>query len=191
VIAGLVLAAGAGTRFDAEQSKLLAELDGRPLLEHAIAAPCAVPELDRIVVVLGARADAILDSVRFGRAEPVICAEWELGQSASLRCGIRALGDVEKVMVTLGDAPRVTAALIARFLDKPPGTRAVYHGKPGHPVVLGPEQLEAGLRATGDRGARDILRDGPTIECSDLSSGRDVDTPDELEAVRHEARAIV
>ena len=51
--AGLILAAGEGVRFGSEP-KLLAELEGRPVLEHAIQAQCAVPELERVVVVLGA-----------------------------------------------------------------------------------------------------------------------------------------
>jgi molybdenum cofactor cytidylyltransferase len=192
VIAGLILAAGDGSRFGGSRSKLLAELEGRPLLEHAIAAACAVSELERVVVVLGARAEEIVSRVAFGRAEPVLCPEWESGQSASLRCGVRALAGAEKVIVTLGDAPLITAAAIARFLDQPPGARAVYHGRPGHPVVLGARQLEAAItEVSGDRGARDILREGPRIECSDVSSGRDVDTPHDLEAIRHEVRAVV
>ena len=56
MIAGLVLAAGAGTRFG--QPKQLAELDGRPLLEHSIRAIAAAP-VDRVVVVLGAGADQV------------------------------------------------------------------------------------------------------------------------------------
>jgi molybdenum cofactor cytidylyltransferase len=191
VIAGLILAGGEGSRFGASTSKLLAELDGKPLLEHAVAAQCAVPKLERVVVVLGSRAQEILAAVDLERAEAVICEEWAQGQSASLRCGVRALPGADKVIVTLGDAPRIVPAVIARFLDQPPGARALYDGKPGHPVVLGPSQLDASLRTTGDRGARDILRDGPQIECSDLCSGRDVDTPDDLEAIRHEARAVV
>ena len=192
MIAGLILAAGDGSRFGSERSKLLADLDGRPLLEHAIAAACAVPELGRVVVVLGARADEIVSSVTFGRAEPVICPEWAQGQSASLRCGVRALAGVEKVIVTLGDAPLIAPAVIARFLDQPPGARAVYDGQPGHPVVLGAQQLDAAATGiSGDRGARDMLGDGPLIECSDVCSGRDVDTPDDLEAIRHEVRAVV
>jgi molybdenum cofactor cytidylyltransferase len=191
VIAGLILAGGDGSRFGASSSKLLAELDGKPLLEHAIAAQCAVPELERIVVVLGSRAQEILAVARLGRAEAVVCEEWAQGQSASLRCGVGALSGADTVIVTLGDAPRIVPAVIARFLDQPPGARAVYNGRPGHPVVLGPSQLETSLRATGDRGARDMLRDGPQIECSDLCSGRDVDTTDDLEAFRHEARAVV
>ena len=192
MIAGLILAAGAGTRFGAESPKLLAPLHGRPLLEHAIAAQCAVPELERVVVVVGARAHEILDIVDFQRAEPVICADWQDGQSASLRCGVRALAGAAKVIVTLGDSPLITPAVISRFLAEPPGARALYHGTPGHPVVLGPAQLEAASTALGgDRGARDMLAAGPMIECADLCSGRDVDTPDDLEAIRHEARAVV
>jgi CTP:molybdopterin cytidylyltransferase MocA len=62
VIAGLVLAAGAGRRFGPD-SKLLADLHGRPLLEYAIRAQCAVPELERVVVVLGAHASAVIERV--------------------------------------------------------------------------------------------------------------------------------
>ena len=83
--AGLVLAAGAGTRFGPE-GKLLAKLDGRPVLEWVGGgAPAGSRELSEVVVVLGLRAQEILERVEFGRAEPVICEEWADGQSASLR----------------------------------------------------------------------------------------------------------
>jgi len=193
LICGLILAAGAGTRFG-ERSKLLADLEGRPLLEHAVAAQCGVCELERVVVVLGASADEILQSVDFMRAEPVVCPRWGEGQAYSLRCGIAALtanGDVSRVIVTLGDQPRIGSELIARFVDEPPGTRAVYDGRPGHPVVLGPAQMRAISGLRGDRGAREILQGGPTIECGSSSAVRDVDTPEDLEAIRHEARAVV
>jgi CTP:molybdopterin cytidylyltransferase MocA len=186
-----VLAAGAGTRFG-ERSKLLAELEGRPLLEHAVAAQCAVPELERIVVVLGAFAPELLAAVDFMRAEPVVCSQWAEGQAMSLRCGIEAFGhSVDRVLVTLGDQPLLGAELIARFVGEPPGTRAVYEGRPGHPVVLGPVQMRAIAGLRGDHGAREILRGGAIIECGALPAARDVDTPEDLEAIRHEARAVV
>jgi molybdenum cofactor cytidylyltransferase len=191
VIAGLVLAAGDGSRFSASESKLLASLDGRPLLEHAVRAACAVPALERVVVVVGARSDEVLLQVSFGRAEPVVCHDWSDGQSASLRCGVRALGGFEKVIVTLGDQPLVSPQLIGRFLDEPGRTRAVFGGRPGHPVVLGPAELEAAAALTGDHGARELLRGGRQIECSDIGLGLDVDTPDDLEEIRHEARAVL
>jgi molybdenum cofactor cytidylyltransferase len=189
LIAGLILAAGEGRRFGPEP-KLLAELDGRPLLEHAIAAQCGVPELERIVVVLGAHADRLLERVDFMRAEPVVCPGWREGLSASLRCGAAALQGADRVIVTLGDEPRIGAAVIARFAHEPPGSRASYGGRPGHPVVLGREQLDALHSVRGDRGARALLG-GRTIELGTPSAARDVDTLEDLEAIRHEAGAIV
>ncbi len=182
MIAGLILAAGAGTRFGSA-TKLLASIDGRPLLEWAVRAQIEVAELERVVVVLGARAEEIVAEVSFGRAEHVICAEWERGQSASLRCGLAALAGADKVIVTLGDQPLLTAAVVRRLLDQPPGTRAVYDGVPGHPVVLGPEQIELASRLTGDQGARGLLAGGRTVECGDIASARDVDTPEDLAAL--------
>jgi molybdenum cofactor cytidylyltransferase/nicotine blue oxidoreductase len=193
LICGLILAAGAGTRFG-DGPKQLAELEGRPLLDHAIAAQCAVPELERIAVVLGAFADQILGRVHFSRAEPVICERWEDGQAASLRRGIEYLSaevHVNNLIVTLGDQPRMTPELIARFVDEPPATRALYDGRPGHPVVLGPVQMRLVGGLHGDRGARGLLQGGKTIECGHLRSARDVDTPEDLEAIRHEAGAVV
>ena len=182
MIAGLVLAAGAGTRFGA-RPKLLADLRGRPLLEHAVGAQCEVPELERIVVVLGAFAVEVRSSVDFGRAEIVVCEDWEDGQAASLRCGLRALAGADKVLITLGDEPLISPAVIRRFLDQPGGARATYNGRPGHPVVLGQAQMAAALELTGDQGARAVLGDGPKIECGDLSSGVDVDTEADLDAI--------
>jgi molybdenum cofactor cytidylyltransferase len=193
LIGGLVLAAGAGTRFapSSGASKLLAELDGRPLLEHAVRAQCEVPSIARVVVVLGFEASEVLSAVSFGRAEPVVCPDWQLGQAASLRFGLAALSGARKVIVTLGDEPLITPSVVASFVDQPPGARAVYGGRPGHPVVLGPSQMRALSSLSGDRGARDLLRGGPVIECGELCSGQDVDTPSDLEAIRDEARAVL
>jgi CTP:molybdopterin cytidylyltransferase MocA len=194
VVAGLILAAGAGARFGPEP-KLTAELGGRPVLEHAIRAQTSVPEIERVVVVVGARAERVLSSVDLGRAEPLVCAQWDEGQAASLRCGAEfvftALG-AERVLVTLGDEPLIGAAVIRRFAGEPAGTRAVWNGRPGHPVVLGPEHL-AGIRLlTGDSGARGLLGGAREIECAEMGgAGCDIDTPEDLESVRHEARAIL
>jgi molybdenum cofactor cytidylyltransferase len=188
--AGLILAAGEGVRFG-EEPKLLADLEGRPVLEHAVRAQCAVPALERVVVVLGAHAAGIMAGVDFECADAVICEDWREGIAASLRYGVQQLDGAERVIVTLGDQPLVTAEVIARFVDAPPGTRASYDGQPGHPVVLGPVQLRAISRLRGDSGARELLADAPTIECGRLCCGRDIDTPDDLKAVRDEARSIL
>jgi molybdenum cofactor cytidylyltransferase len=194
--AGLVLAAGAGSRFG-DTPKQLATLGDRPLLQWAVDAQTSVdPDLlPVVVVVLGSHAVEVRAAVDFGRARVSVCDDWASGQSASLRHGLRALGDADRVVVTLGDAPLVTAELIARFVQEPGEgpLRAVYDGRPGHPVALGRDQITALLRGNGeaDEGARALLRGARTIEAGHLCSGRDVDTPEDLEEVRDEARAII
>lgn len=188
---GLILAAGAGTRFGPDPPKQLAVLRGRPLLEWAVRAQCAVPALERVVVVLGSRAVDVRATVAFGRAETVVCEDWESGQAASLRRGLRELSDSDRVVVTLGDAPLVTPEVIELFVGAAPRTRAVYHGRLGHPVVLGAHEIAALAALRGDRGARGLLHGGPVLEVGDLCSGRDVDTPDDLEEISHEARAVI
>ena len=191
--AGLVLAAGGGTRFGASP-KQLADFHGRPLLEWAVRAQCSVAGLERVVVVLGSHASDIRGGVDFGRAETVVCDEWASGQAWSLRRGVAALsagGAVSAVVVTLGDAPLVTPEVIRLFVDAPPRSRAVYGGRPGHPVVLGPEEIAALTSLAGDEGARGLLRGGPELEVGHLCSGRDIDTPEDLEEVRDEARAVL
>jgi molybdenum cofactor cytidylyltransferase len=187
-IAGLVLAAGAGRRFGAP--KQLAALDGRPLLEHALAAVAAVPGLDRVVVALGAQAEQILARVRLHGAEPILVHDWADGQSASLRAGVAALGSrADAILVTLGDQPRLAPAAIARVLGAWDGTerpvRAVYAGRPGHPVLLPRALYPAVERLRGDAGARDLLDAARAreVECG-AETVLDVDTPAQLAALQ-------
>ncbi len=177
--AGLVLAAGEARRFGA--AKQLAELGGRPLIEHALA---ALSGLDRVVVVLGAHADEIRAGADLGAAELVDCPEWADGMSASLRCGLAALAGAGEVVITLADQPFITAAVVARVRSLPgPAARAVYGGAPGHPVVIRGPLLERAGELRGDAGFRD-LAEFAEVECSDLADPRDIDTRDDLEVVR-------
>ena len=137
MIGGLLLAAGAGTRFG--QHKQLAELDGRPLLEHSIRALTSAP-VAPVVVVLGAGADQVVARVDPHGAEFRVCGRWDEGQSASLACGLAALSECEAVVVTLGDQPRMSPDAIRRVISARDGeaaaVRATYFGAPGHPVLL-------------------------------------------------------
>ena len=186
MIGGLVLAAGAATRFGAP--KQLAELDGVPLLEHALRAITATP-VGRVVVVLGSGADEIAVGVNLYGAEPLVCSRWDEGQSASLACGLGALEHCEAVVVTLGDQPRVSPDAIRRVMaarDGAAAVRATYAGKPGHPVLLERELFGPLRDVSGDKGARNLLMSVQVhdVPCDDLGGGEDVDTPAELDALR-------
>jgi CTP:molybdopterin cytidylyltransferase MocA len=178
-IGGLVLAAGEGRRFGG--TKQLAELDGRPLLEHALA---AVAGISPRVVVLGHAAQEILERVDLQGAEPVICEHWAEGQAASVKCGVAALGDVSAAVVTLADQPFITPEVVARVLDLGghEAVRATYDGVPGHPVVLGRRLLDRVGELRGDAGFRDLLRTASVyeVEVGDLADPTDIDTREEL-----------
>jgi molybdenum cofactor cytidylyltransferase len=187
VIGGLVLAAGSATRFGS--AKQLAELDGRPLLEHSLLAMASSP-VDRVVVVLGSAAEEILAGVDLHGAEVSVCDRWEEGQSASLASGLAELSDCEAVVVTLGDQPRISPEAIRRVIeargDGAAAVRATYFGEPGHPVLLERTLFERMRDVSGDHGARNLLISVQTREvpCEDLGGGQDVDTPAQLDALR-------
>lgn len=177
-VGGLVLAAGEGTRFEGGV-KQLAPLDGRPLLEHALA---AVAELEPRVVVLGHAAEEILSKVDLHGARPVICEAWREGQSASLRAGVEALGDVDAAVVVLGDQPRITKAAVAAVAAADGTARASYGGRPGHPIRLDRALLRRAGELRGDVGFRDILARAEVraVEVGALADPADVDTREEL-----------
>ncbi|MBS1888953.1 MAG: nucleotidyltransferase family protein [Actinobacteria bacterium] len=193
-VVSIVLAAGAGERFGG--TKQLAELGGRPLLRYALDASLAGPAT-ATVLVLGAQAEEIEGALDLEGVAVTHCAEWSLGSGASLRCGLAAAmeADAEVVLVTLGDEPFVPAGAASRLLAaRRPGVdalRAAYDGRPGHPVLI--ERALFGPLVEALPGTKPgvlLKRAGViAVDCTDLGSPLDVDTPAQLEALRDDLRA--
>lgn len=191
MIVGLVLAAGAGTRYGGPKG-LARDPDGAPWVVRAIEmlrdAGCR-----RILVAVGARgvevADLVTTAAGDGDVDVVRVEDWADGLSASLRAGLLAAGavpDAEAVVVTPVDTPDAPAAAARRVIeslgaDPSAGlAQAVYGSRPGHPVVIGAAHLRAVIASlSGDRGARPYLRahGAAEVDCSDLWSGDDRDRP--------------
>jgi nicotine blue oxidoreductase len=164
VIAAVVLAAGASSRFGEPKQRLL--LPG--VLERVRASG-----VDEVLVVLGAHA---LET----EARTVQCEEWERGPGASLRCGLDALSlEVEAAVVVLADGPDLDPRAVDRVVDAWRATgaavvAATYGGVRLHPVLL----ARAAWPRVPDDGARSL--DAELVACDDLTPPGDVDTPEDL-----------
>ena len=181
MIAGLLLAAGAGRRYGMPK----ALVDGGAWLRHAVAV-LSQGGCDPVLVVVGAQADEVLPLVPES-AGTVVATDWAEGMGASLRTGLGELGrsappQVQAALVHLVDLPDVEASVVRRLIALASATvvaRAGFDGRPGHPVLLGRQHwADIVSSARGDRGARDWLAgrsDLIVVDCSDLASGIDVD----------------
>ncbi|WBB68122.1 nucleotidyltransferase family protein [Micromonospora sp. WMMD812] len=183
-VAGLVLAAGAGRRFG--RPKALVEFDGEPLVRRAVrllrAGGCAP-----VHVVVGAGAD---DLPALPDAELVRNPDWRQGMGLSLRRGLASMPEpVAAAVVVLVDQPLLTPAAVRRVRAAHAAgavvATATYAGRPGHPVLLGRTTWPLLDRyATGDRGARDLLRARPDlvvrVPCDGVGDPLDADTPSDL-----------
>jgi CTP:molybdopterin cytidylyltransferase MocA len=183
MIAGLVLAAGAGTRMG--MPKALVGDESGPWLPRAIQA-LRDGGCDDVTAVLGAAVDEAAALVP--ETAIVVAEDWADGMGASLRAGLTALADrdiqTDAVLLTLVDLPDVGADVVRRMLHRVVGpptlARAYYDGRPGHPVLIGSDHVAGVIAsAVGDKGARDYFAAHPheRVECGDLATGRDIDAP--------------
>ena len=190
-VAGLVLAAGGGSRYGSP--KALVRLRGRLLVERA-AELLAAGGCDPVVVVLGAAADQVLAAARLPRTgvRTVVNPDWPTGMGSSLRVGLAAVpAAAEAVVVTLVDTPGLGPESVRRLVaagDPDGAAQATYGGRRGHPVLLGRTVItEVAAAATGDRGAGPWLAAHPErvrlVPCDGTGDPRDVDVPDDLAAV--------
>lgn len=184
-----MLAAGASTRMRG-QSKLLADLGGRPVVE-AVVATARASAADPVVVVLGHRAREVREHVA-DQAVIVKNTAYESGLASSLAAGIRALpDDVDGGVVLLGDMPRVEPAdvdaLVAAFDPASPCVPVV-DGRWANPVLWPRAFFDRIVTLEGDRGARSILeeRRDRVIEVPRDNPGLlfDIDTRRDLERAR-------
>ena len=110
-LGAIVLAAGSGSRFGGDPgSKLLADLDGRPLLAHALDAVRQYQPATT-VVVLGSGAGRIEAATRWTGEMRVRNHAPERGLASSLQVGLEALmampDSLDGAFVVLGDQPRL------------------------------------------------------------------------------------
>jgi nicotine blue oxidoreductase len=165
VVAAVVLAAGAATRYGSPKQLVFLPAVLERLTQTSV---------DDVVVVEGAYP---LDELRLG-VRGVRCPDWERGPGASLRCGLAALGDeVEAAVVVLADGPELDPRAVDRVVDAwrcgaGDVLAATYDGvNRSHPVLL----ARAVWNDVPDEGARGL--EVTLVACEDLRPPGDVDVP--------------
>ena len=154
---------------------------GEPWIDRAVATLLR-GGVDEVLVVLGAAARARRRRwCRRRRARSSPRAGTRAWAPRS-RPGIAALPEADTLLVTLVDLPELPVSVIERVLDagleRDVLARAVYAGRPGHPVLVGRDHWSAFRDSLhGDEGGRTYLEEhaASQIECGDLFTGSDVD----------------
>ena len=167
-IAAVVLAAGAGSRFGG--GKLLAALDGRPIIEHVVEAARAAG-LEPIVVVVPPSGE--LDDLDLGAVHRVTNPTPHEGLSSSVRLGLRELdgeSDVTAAVILPGDQPLVRPDVIRRLIEAGTASSAPLLIAPHYADDEAPNPILARRAAwrladelVGDRGFGPLLEDRPDL----------------------------
>ena len=194
-VVAIVLAAGTASRFGGH--KMLATIEGRPILQHVLDR-IAGAGLDETIVVLGDDADAVEAAVAWRSERRVRNPDPSRGLSSSLHLGIGALGDdVDAALVVLGDQPRLSSEVVAALLAAPRSDDrqivAPAYAEDGgrNPVLLGRAAFGLVASATGDRGLGPVLASHPELvrEVAVEGDNPDVDTRADLVAMLETAWA--
>ena len=190
-VAAVVLAAGGSVRMG--QLKQLLPVGGQPMVRRVAEAVCAAG-LAQVVVVVGAQADEVTQSLAGVPVDVIANERWAEGMSTSLRAGLQALGpEIQAALIVLADQPTLTPHLLEIVVARYRATGApivapFYQGQRGNPVLFDRALFPELLAVEGDQGGRALLARYRTqverIEVDDPAAVLDIDTRQDYEKAR-------
>jgi len=160
-VAGVILAAGASTRFGA--NKLLLKVAGESLVRRAARAALDAG-LDPVIVVLGHDAGRVRGELGGLRVLPVPNPDHAKGMNTSLRAGMAALPpQAAAVVVQLADMPGVTAPMLSRLVETfaetgAPIVASDYAGVQAPPTLYARALVAELGGAEGEGGGKQVVR---------------------------------
>ena len=190
-VSAVVLAGGASKRMGLT-NKLLAEVNGAPMVYRSVRAALQ-SDAAEVIVVTGHEADLVREALSGLDVRFIHNPSYPEGLSTSLRAGIGAVSkNLTGAVVLLGDMPRLTSgtvnALIERFHGDNDKTicQPVFDGRSGNPILWPREYFSDMLDIRGDTGARQLLeRYGAQlskVEVDDPGIHFDIDEPADLDS---------
>lgn len=189
-VTGVLLAAGTSSRFGSE-NKLLTDLEGEPIVRHAIRTLIEA-RVEPVIVVLGHEADRLERTLDGFPVEFVRNDAYNDGQATSVRTGIQAVQtqapESDGALVALGDMPFVTPETIESLVTSYEAglgnaLAPAFDGKRGNPVLFDRRFFEQLTAVDGDVGGRKILLEGDRgvlVSVDDQGVHRDIDTTADL-----------
>ena len=180
---GVLLAAGAGTRFSGPQHKLLTGLFGAPIVASAFSAMRRA--MADVVVITGA-----VDLSGISEITPTLHnPDWKSGQRSSVIAAIKYAqeNNYTAIVIGLGDQPFITPeAWTAVSSSDSPIAVATYDGYRGNPVRLHHSvwDMFLELNSDPDSGARDLIHMHPELveEVACKGNSADIDTAEDLDS---------
>ena len=194
-VGGIILAAGASVRMG--KTKQLLPVGNGILIERVLNEALS-SDLDKVVLVLGHRAEAIRKAlgktIQHPKLKVVENTHYKQGISSSIRAGLPEVAEFGHAMILLGDMPYVQSRLInlllRQYLDSGLSIGAIeVKSRRTHPVIFS-RQLYAELhQLKGDVGAKPLFTKyrhklclvKPAVDYDD----RDIDTQEEYHELRH------
>lgn len=185
IIAGILLAAGSGSRFGGD--KLLHPLeDGVAIAAHA--ARNLVAALSDVVAVVRWGDFPLYDMLEEEGCQVTMFQGAERGMGASLAHGVGQARGADGWIIALADMPRIAPdtirGIISALEEGATIAAPVHGGERGHPVGFAATLRDELLALDGDQGARVVLERHRSavklIECGDPNVLYDIDRKSDL-----------
>ncbi|MDQ0206736.1 nucleotidyltransferase family protein [Alkalicoccobacillus murimartini] len=193
---GIILAAGQSRRMG--QDKLLLPI-GQSTIGGSVLNEALQSDLDHIFIITKSEQDVSWmypsgdQTNESNKWSSVVCQDSHLGQSYSLKCGIKEAEkhEVDAVMILLADQPFVEKKLINQLIhtfnqsEDNQFAASRVHGIAQPPVIFAKETFPILKELKGDKGAGYLLKptspmmNGHYVDCLDPHMLRDIDTPEE------------
>lgn len=180
----VVLAAGKSLRYG--ENKLLASVEGTPLLSHTLQA-IPFPLFSQVLAVVSHP-----EVAQLCRSSGVEVCSYQGGpQSESIRRGLKSVEGADGCLFVMGDQPLCSAdsirRLLASFQAQPRAVhRLSYQGQPSSPTLFPAALFPALMHLTGEQGGMAAVGDTPVyyVEATGPHELWDADTPEQLSKIQ-------
>jgi len=158
--AGVILAAGGSERLSTP--KQLLNWQGKPFVCQ-VAQQALEAGLAPLIVVTGAYHGQVVQALAGLPVEIVHNADWQQGQSTSMKAGLKSLPErCESVIFLLSDQPQISSDLIKQLMDRyfknrKAITAPMVDGQRGNPLLFDRAAFSALAEVKGDRGGRAVI----------------------------------